>query len=206
MVRFEEIAGVAYITWDNVRDFSGAGTSTFQLQFDLASGNVTYAFQTMSGAGNAFLVGYAAGNGVSADLGSIDISARLPLGGFSTSGSDSNGLTETADLPRINTTMVVTTTNYAPGSSLGFVCFGVTGFNPGVDLGQFGAPNCFIHVNTDFNFLVTATNGTSTLSLQIPNDPGFQGAILNSQTFALAPGQNTLGVTASNGIAHTFGY
>ena len=206
VVKFEEIAGVAYITWDNVRDFSGTLTSTFQLQFDLASGNVTYAFQTMSGAGNSFLVGYAAGNGSSADLGSVDISARLPLGGFSTGSTDSNGLTETADLPRINSTMVVTTTNYAAGSSLGFVCFGVVGFNPGVDMGQFGAPNCFIHVNTDFNFLVTATNGTSTLSLQIPNDPGFQGAILNSQTFALAPGQNQLGVTASNGIAHTFGY
>jgi hypothetical protein len=113
---------------------------------------------------------------------------------------------ETADLPRINSTMVVTTSNYMTGSSIGFVCFGVTGFNPGIEMSPYGAPSCYIHVNTDFNFLVTATAGTSTLSLAIPNDPGFQGAVLNSQTFALAPGANTLGVTSSNGIAHTFGY
>ena len=205
-VKFEEIAGVAYVTWDNVRDFSGTGTNTWQLQFDLASGNVTYAWQTMNGAGNGFLVGYAAAGGASADLGSTDISVRLPAGGFSTSASDSNGLAQTSDLPRINSLMNVTTSNYATGSSIGFVCFGVTGFNPGVDMTQFGAPNCYIHVNTDFNFLVVASNGTSVLPLQIPNDPGFQGAVLNTQTFALAPGANQLGITASNGIALTFGY
>jgi hypothetical protein len=160
----------------------------------------------MSGAGNGFLVGYAAAGGASADLGSTDISVRLPAGGFSTSASDSNGLAQTSDLPRINSLMNVTTSNYATGSSIGFVCFGVTGFNPGVDMSQFGAPNCYIHVNTDFNFLVVATNGTSVLPLQIPNDPGFQGAVLNTQTFALAPGANQLGITASNGIALTFGY
>ena len=205
VVRFEEIAGKAYITWDNVRDFSGAGTSTWQLQFEYASGNVTYAWQTMSGTGNSFLAGYASG-GASADLGSTDITARLAAGGFQTGTSDSNGMLETADLPRINSTMVVTTTNYMTGSSIGFVCFGVTGYNPGVEMSPWGAPNCYIHLNTDFNFLVTATAGTSTLSLAIPNDPGFQGAVLNSQTFALAPGANALGVTSSNGIAHTFGY
>jgi hypothetical protein len=205
-VKFEEIAGVAYVTWDNVRDFTGTGTNTWQLQFDLASGNVTFAWQTMSGAGNAYLVGYAAAGGASTDLGSTDISVRLPAGGFSTGTSDSNGLSQTSDLPRINQLMNVTTTNYATGSSLGFVCFGVVGFNPGVEMSQFGAPNCYIHVNTDFNFLVVATNGTSVLPLQIPNDPGFQGAVLNTQTFALAPGANQLGITASNGIALTFGY
>ncbi len=205
VVKFEEIAGKAYVTWDNVRDFSGTGTSTWQLQFELASGNVTYAWQTMSGAGNAFLAGYA-GGGVSADLGATDISVRLASGGFTTGSADSNGMSETADLPRINATMVITTTNYMPGSSLGFVCFGVTGYNPGIEMSPWGAPNCFILVNTDFNFLVTAAAGTSTLTLTIPNDPGFQGAVLNSQTFALAPGANTLGVTSSNAIAHTFGF
>jgi len=130
----------------------------------------------------------------------------LPAGGFSTSASDSNGLAQTSDLPRINSLMNVTTSNYATGSSIGFVCFGVTGFNPGVEMSPFGAPGCYILVNTDFNFLVVANNGTSVLPLQIPNNPGFQGAVLNVQTFALAPGANQLGVTASNAVALTFGY
>lgn len=204
VVKYEQVGQVAYVTWDNVRDFSGTGVNTWQLQFDRATGNVTFAWQQMSGSGNAYLVGYAAG-GASTDLGSTDISARLP-GTFSTGSSESLGLTQASTLPIINSTLTITTTNYPGNAVLGLVCFGVQGFNPGIDMGPFGAPGCPIHVNTDFNFTVFPTAGQTVLALAVPNDPGFQGAVLNMQTFALAPGSNQLGVVSSNGTALTFGY
>lgn len=77
-VKFEEVGGIAYITWDNVRNFSGTTTAddnTFQLQFDTASGIVNFAYQTMSATGNGFLVGYSPG-GPSNNPGSVHLAFR----------------------------------------------------------------------------------------------------------------------------------
>ncbi|MEQ1634005.1 MAG: hypothetical protein ABL997_16620, partial [Planctomycetota bacterium] len=78
-VKSEQVGSVVCITWDNVRDFSGTGTSTWQLQFDLASNNVTYVWQSMSTGGNNYLAGFTAA-GPNSDLGSMDLSAAIPTG------------------------------------------------------------------------------------------------------------------------------
>ena len=204
VVKREQVGSVLYITWDNVRDFSGTATSTWQLQFDLASNNVTYVWQSMSTGGNAYLAGFTAA-APNNDLGSLNLSAAIP-GGFTTGSANSLGLAQVSSVPVIGTQLTITTTNYTAPVSVGFVCFGVTGYNPGIDMGQFGAAGCAIHVNTDFNYLVVSAAGQSVLNLQIPNDPAFQAAVLNTQTFALSSGANQLGVTSSNGVALTFGY
>lgn len=76
-VQFEEIANVAYVTWDGVWDFggtSGANASWVQFQFDMASGIVHVVFAGTSTFGNRFVTGYSPG-GPSIDLGPTDISA-----------------------------------------------------------------------------------------------------------------------------------
>ena len=203
-VRFEEVGGIAYVTWDAVRDFGSTATNTWQMQFDLSNGSVTFAWQQMSGAGNAHLVGFAAGNGTSRDLGSLDISAALP-GGFSTGAADSNGLAQTSGLPRLNTTMNITTTGYPAGAVLGVVGIGVQGYDPGIDLGAFGAPGCLLHVGSDITFSALVSGGQTVVSIPIPNDNAFMGVVLSSQSFAFAAGVNQLGITTSNGVRLTFG-
>ena len=46
-VRFEQVGTIAYVTWESVVDFAGALPSTWQLQFNLTSGNVTFAWNTL---------------------------------------------------------------------------------------------------------------------------------------------------------------
>ncbi|MFM1871933.1 MAG: hypothetical protein RL398_1355, partial [Planctomycetota bacterium] len=77
-VKFEEIAGIAYVTWDGVFDYGTTGPgSTFQFQFELATGNVTFVTGNFSLLGNAHLVGYSVG-GASNDPGNTDLSVALP--------------------------------------------------------------------------------------------------------------------------------
>ena len=62
-VKFEESATVSVITWDGVWDFGGtsaANANNLQFQF-YANGQVTISWGTMSGLGNAHLVGYSPG-------------------------------------------------------------------------------------------------------------------------------------------------
>ena len=203
-VKFEDDGLVATVTWEAVRDKGGAGASTWQLQFDLLTGSVVYAWQSMSAGGNGWLIGYAAG-GASLDVGPLDLSAALPTG-FATGTADSLGLVEAADLPRLNSVMNVTGTGYPLGSLIGFVGIGVAAFSPGIDLAPFGAAGCRAYTSPDLSMRVVVQGGQSTLPLYVPQDPAFLGAALHSQTFALAPAANLLGITTSNAVRHVFGY
>jgi hypothetical protein len=59
-VKFEQIGSVSYVTWDGVVSYGTNSPATFQLQFDRATGNVTYAWGAVALAGNEWLVGFAA--------------------------------------------------------------------------------------------------------------------------------------------------
>ena len=74
----EEIGGVLVITWDGVHSYGQTVPEYFQFQFDLATGNCTMVWQTISNLGNDHLIGFSEG-GASADPGSIDLSTLLPL-------------------------------------------------------------------------------------------------------------------------------
>jgi hypothetical protein len=202
-VKFEQIGTVAYVTWDGVFDFSAVTANTWQLQFDLATGNVTYAWQTMNVSGVATLVGYA-GGGTNNDLGSMDISAALP-GTFHTSALDQSGITESGTLPHLGSTLTMTTINYPAGSTLGVHVLSLVQHNPGIDLGPVGMPGCFQYLDTTSTTVVLPSGGQSVFTLVIPNNPAFSGLPLIGQTYAFAPGLNSLGVVSSNGVAMVVG-
>jgi hypothetical protein len=202
-VKFEQIGSIAYVTWDGVFDFSAATANTWQLQFDLATGNVTYAWQTMNVSGGATLVGYA-GGGSNNDLGSMDISAALP-GTFHTGALDQSGLNESGTVPHLGSTLTMTTTNYPAGSTLGAHVLSLVQHNPGIDLGPVGMPGCFQYLDTTSTTIVLPSGGQSIFTLVIPNNPAFSGLPLIGQTYAFAPGVNALGVVSSNGVAMVVG-
>jgi hypothetical protein len=206
-VKFEEIGTVACVTWDGVWDYGGtsaANASTFQLQFDEASGNVSWVWQSMSAlggsTGTAILVGYSPG-GSSVDPGSNDLSAQL-AGGMLLSAADVLPVAlAAAPAPVLGSTVIYTTSNIPAATVLSALLMSFGQINPGIDLGAIGAPGCSQLINTSGSSS-TALFGTPTVSqsLFIPAVPAFAGTQLYCQTATLTPGANSLGVLTSNGI------
>ncbi|MSR38373.1 MAG: hypothetical protein EXS02_05995 [Planctomycetes bacterium] len=202
-VKFEQVGSVAFVTWDGVVDFGATTANTWQLQFNLSNGSVTYAWSTMGNGGNLHLVGFAAG-GASNDLGSRDISTSLP-GGFSTGVANSVGLLQASSLPQIGTTLTITTSGYPSGAALGVGFLSFTHHDPGLDLTSLGMPNCFQYVGLDISYVMIASLGQSTFTLTIPNNPALAGLAFQSQAFALVPGINSQGAISSNGVRLVIG-
>ena len=202
-VKTEQVGSVLYITWDGVFDYGGTTPNTWQLQFDTASGNVTYAWQAMSNLGNGHLVGFA-GGGTSNDLGSIDISALLPAT-FSTSAADNNPLALASGRPVINTTFALTTTNVPASAAFAFTILSFTQVTPAQELSAFGMPGCYQHVGFDVVNPAPAAGGSASLNVSIPNNPALVNVVLTSQSLAFAPGVNLLGALSSNGIRLSIG-
>jgi hypothetical protein len=206
-VKFEEIGTVACVTWDGVWDFGGtsaANASTFQLQFDEASGNVSWVWQSMSALGGStgtpILVGYSPG-GSSVDPGSSDLSAQL-AGGMLLGGADVLAVAlSAAPAPVLGSTVIYTTSNIPAATQLPALIMSFGQINPGIDLGAVGAPGCSQLINTSGSSS-TALFGSPTVSqsLFIPPVPAFAGTQLYCQSATLTPGANSLGVLTSNGI------
>lgn len=199
----EQVGNIVFITWNGVYDYLGTTPNTWQMQFDTASGNVTFAWQGMSGGGNGHLVGFAAG-GPSNDLGSLDISAQLPSS-FSTSAADTNPLALSSGRPVINTTFALTTTNIPAASAFAFTILSFTQLNPAQELTAFGMPGCYQHVGFDSVNPALASAGSASLNVSVPNNPSLVNVVLTSQSIAFAPGVNVLGALSSNGIRLTLG-
>jgi hypothetical protein len=202
-VKFEQIGNVAYVTWDGVYSFATTAANTFQLQFDLATGNVTCVWTTMVASGNAWLVGFAA-QGASADLGSIDISASLPAT-FRTSAVDGQGLALGTTLPVLGSTLTLTTSQFPASSVLGIQILSTTRLDPGVDLTAIGMPGCLQHAGLDSLNVTFPVGGQATFLFAIPNNPGLMGFQLTAQSVAFVTGANAAGLTTSNGVALTLG-
>ncbi|MBK8098331.1 MAG: hypothetical protein IPK26_14570 [Planctomycetes bacterium] len=203
-VKFEQIGSISYVTYDGVFQFGTTTPNTFQLQFNRSNGNVTYAWQTMATTGaQARLVGYAAAT-PNNDLGSRDISATLP-GGFRTGEFNLSPLALVSTLPQLGTNLALTTTNYPGNSTLGIQVLSLTQFDPGIDLTSVGAGGCFRYTGLDATNVVIPNAGQSVYNTGIPNNPSLMGLPLKSQTWALAPGANTLGMITSNGVAMVVG-
>ncbi len=204
LILFEEVGGVAYDTWNGVHSFSASVPNTFQFQFDLGSGNVTLVMGAMNGVVNpdAIVVGYSIG-GSSFDPGPTDLSALAgvidlvdtqPIAGLQL------GVT---GLPTIgSTTFSLDTSNVPNLVPLGFVFFGDTQVNPGIDLTFLGMPGCFGYTNANLGsatFPVSLPAGTGSVPLAIPNNPVFVGAVLTSQSIAFSL-VTPLNLISSNGM------
>ena len=74
-----------------------------------------------------------------------------------------------------------------------------------VDLGPFGAPNCFGRVSPDAVILLLGTGNVATLSFSIPNATAFVATQFYTQGLALDPPTNALGAVASDAAAMIIG-
>ncbi len=186
-VYFDTAAGVAYVTWDGVPEFSNTGSNTFQLQL-FPSGEFVLAYQAMSIAD--CLVGYSAGGGV-ADPGGSDISNPSSITTLTLAN---------VGLPSFGSTVGLVTTNYPLSTVIGAQVLSLTQHNPGIDLTSQGMPGCFQYVGLDASALLVPTGGTTTFNLSIPNATGLMGLGISCQSAAFVPGANPRGIITSNGV------
>lgn len=203
VVKFEEVGSIAYITWDGVWDYgstSAANASTWQMQFDSTSGNVTFVWQTMSPLGGTtvtgFLVAYSPG-GASADPGSTDISATLPST-FSVGAIDlAPPLTlAAAQRPLAGTTISLDTYNIPAGSPFGAIIVGLN--NPAVSLAPAMA-GCTQYTDGLASILFIGPGATNSTAFNVPNMVGLS-IKAQSAVYCPAAGLTLLGAIASNGV------
>jgi hypothetical protein len=214
-VKFEEVGGVAYITWDNVIGYQGTtpGTtpSTFQFQFYLASGDVAFVFQSMDtvsingfAGAEGWIVGYS-GPGAGLDPGSVDLSTSslIAINGFDfpSLALANNGL------PTVGNAAFGYTVSYVqPLLPLAFVFFGTAAVNPGIPLAAIGMPGCFSYSTADLGSLTApVVAGTGTLPFAIPANPALVSASLTAQALAFSL-VTPLNLVSSNGNSITVGF
>jgi hypothetical protein len=198
-IKFEEVGNVTYLTWLAVADWSGGGFSTFQYQFDRATGNVHVVWQAMSTlGGTGYLVGFKLAGAV-VDPGSRDISATLAA--TFPAGLDVRALALDASArPITGTAINLVTTNVPAGSAVGVNIMSFTRYVSGLDLGGIGMPGCRQFVGLDATVVFLPSGGSGSRPLPIPNNPALSGLRVSSQSAVFATGVNPLGVLASNGL------
>lgn len=205
LIWFEEVGGVAYVTWDNVNHFNAALPSQFQFQFDLATGAVTLVFGTMDLTNSgALLVGFT-GAGGTIDPGSSDLSA---IGSAVVSTVEVQAVAmDASGVPSLgNGSFGFNATNVPQLLPVGFIYFGDFVLNPGVDLGFIGMVGCNAYSNANIGtFSFPAIGGSGFAPLPIPNNLAFVGATLSAQTLALST-LTALNLVASNGVQFTVGF
>jgi hypothetical protein len=212
-VKFEEVGGVAYITWDGVIGYVGTApgtvTSTFQLQFSLTNGSVGFAFQSMDtvsistwAGGEGWIVGYS-GPGANANPGNTDISALTSI---------TLGTADVLPLALTGTTRPVTGTNWdlslANVPANGFVGIDVFGLSdPGInDLFFIGAPGCGARSSLEATSAWIVSGASHTYSLAIPNVPSLVNFNLFTTSVVFqSPATNAFGAITANGIQGTVG-
>ncbi|MBL8751797.1 MAG: hypothetical protein JNK15_00745 [Planctomycetes bacterium] len=216
-VTFHQTGSLVCFTWADVFSFGApvfVPRDSFQMQFDLATGDVHVVWITLAGFGNSYLMGYAPA-GPLADPGVTDLSVAIPAT-FHVPATEVRRLTLRAlqapiSTPSAGSGVLYTTDDmpeFAPGVYLGMLAFsGSQVTAPGFDLGTIGAPGCAAFVGSlDVTFLLFGATPSQTETVYIP--PGVPiGTTVYSQSIALFPpgalanGQNPLGIVTSNGLS-----
>jgi hypothetical protein len=207
-VKYEESAAAIVVTWDGVWDSGGtsaANANTMQMQF-YPTGQVTFAWGTMSHLGNGHLVGYSPG-GNSLNPGNADLStlgaAVIQLGGTDIVPL---GLAPTSR-PILGTNWNLTTNQIPATGVIGVDLFGIA--DPGVlDLSFLGMPGCQLRTTLDVVAGPWLVVGPShNYSFAVPALPtsliGFQ-LFTQSAVFQVPP-LNPFGAITSNGVRGTLG-
>jgi hypothetical protein len=121
-------------------------------------------------------------------------------------GSDGLAL-DPVGVPSIGNAAFALATNDAPNLiPLGFVFFGTSAVNPGLDLTFLGMPGCFGYQSSDLGaFSFPVAGGGGTLALPIPNNAQLVGSLLHAQSvcFSLA---TPLNLVSSNGVTLSLGF
>lgn len=207
VVKFEEIGGIAYVTWEGVYHNGGttpAAANTMQAQFELATGTVHYVYDTMSTGGSAArLVGFSDAGG-SPNPGSMDISAALPAT-FTAAQFRQNGLSVgPKGRPVLGTNWNLETGDVPAGTVLGLDVFGVADF--GVDdLFFLGLPGCGLRATLDVLNAWLPGGPAHSYSLPIPVSAGLIGISIYTTGAAFVPGVNAFGAVTGNAVRGTLG-
>ncbi len=203
-ITFEQLGGIAYVTWNNVYSYNSASPDRFQCQFDVASGNITIVYEAFGAVGNPYLVGYSLG-GASVRTIESDLSAEL---GSSILVEDAGvqGVTlSTNGLPLIGNAAFAYVATFVPAvSPVGVLFFGDTA-TPPVDLGFLGMPGCRAYTNANLVSVVfPVASGTGTQPLPIPPVAALIGTDLVAQVVAFSL-QTPATLVTSNGTQITIG-
>ncbi len=206
---------VVYVTWLDVADRRGqvpaAGATSVSFQCALhINGVVEYRYRSFVPAATGVgpvIVGYSKGNNlvtggpVSVNTGARDLSA----GAFATNGPDSIPLALDSNAPRFGQNWNITTSGIDPISPFSVTFFGTARVDPGLDLGFLGAAGCNSHIDTILIGLTgTATAGSSTITVPVPNDPALGGFVITAQSVCLTL-KNALALLTSNGLEGVVG-
>jgi hypothetical protein len=200
LILFEEVGGIAYVTWNGVYSFPAiTSPSTVQFQFDVATGNVTLVIGAFStGSPDAVVVGFSPG-GAGPNPGSVDISATPVI---SLAFPESSGLALAGtSRPIIGTSWGFNTTGIPATGTIGIEVFGLS--DPNIaDLGFIGAPGCGLRASLDVLNAWLVAGSSHAYSLSIPNNLTLLNAHVFTTTAVLVPGVNLLfgGTITSNGI------
>lgn len=205
---FEEDAGVLYITAVNVSHASAAGSQTFQFQFELATGVVTVAYDSVAALDpDAVLVGYTPGGGV-LDMGGIDLTSDLPYEASmdtSTIAMSMSAGPAPISLPGSGTTMrfdLIDVPDVAPGvvGALGVLVISL-GSSPGMDLGFLGASGCNLYVATLDATIAFVNPGATTATVAFAIPAGVPPtSMIFAQGAALSSGVNDASIVTSNSL------
>jgi hypothetical protein len=197
------VNGQLRVTYNGVPD--NTQTSTFQVVYFYASGDVEYRYGTMSNQGGGSfpcIVGWTFGN-AAADRGSQDLTAELPL---QTGYPDNLPLKVALGArPLLGTNPVFNITNHEAPQLVGGLLVGLVGIPAGLPLNSMGMPECFSYVDlsTAMNSLYFTAGGSANINFFIPNLPGYLGVEVWAQAAAISSTFNTafgVGANASNGL------
>lgn len=203
-ITFEEIGGVAYVTYDNVYSFGQTVGNTFQVQLNVATGDITVVWVSSSLVGNNVLSGFTA-SGATNLPDPRDLSAELTTA-FQSFDAELLPLSLRANSPVLGSTWTLTADNVDPASPFALFFLGNTQ-GPGVPLPAIGlnAPGCSAWIDTVLADLVgLAANGSASASLPIPNNPNLTGLTLSAQAVSLTL-SNVANLLTSNGALGTLG-
>ncbi|MFK7741383.1 MAG: hypothetical protein AB8H80_13790 [Planctomycetota bacterium] len=206
---YEEVAGIAYFTWDGVFTFNNnLIADTFQVQFEIATGTITVVYDTIGLDGFNYIVGYAAG-GTTVDPGPSDLSIELP-NSFSVFDTEIAPLTLASSAPLLGATWDLTTNNIDAISPLAITFFGSarSPLPTGVPLSTIGinSPGCSVWIDAALLSLdAPNVGGTSLLSLALPNTPSLAGTRFTAQSVCLSLAVPSL-ILTSNGVDAVLGF
>ncbi len=197
--------GGVRITWLGVPNWQQVGGSPAVLndiQCELLPGGfVTWAYGANLGCSgsttNDAIVGFSAGNGQPVTA-PVDWST---LSGYVT-GDGTTPLALGIDArPVIGTTPNMLIDNVPAGSPIAALVFGLSKFDPGIDLSSIGMPGCRQYCSAEATVLIIAPSPSTSRPFAIPNTQGLSGVMIKAQALSLNPTiQNAVHANASNGI------
>ncbi len=109
--------------------------------------------------------------------------------------------------PVLGTTSQLVTDNLTAGTPFVINLLSLAEPTAAFDLAALGLPGCRQHIDlgasTASLHLVAA--GAAVATLGIPNNPGFTGITIHSQSIAFTPGFNAAGLVTTNGLCLRLG-